>query len=96
MSAPEEEDIIAIGDVVEHKMNTNVFGIVVGGGGSLVYVRLSPTLETAIFHEWELRLVEDDEYLEPEPGAAAPEEDSNVIDFTRARDLRSAKTRGAA
>lgn len=86
-------DCIRIGDVVEHKMNTNVFGIVIGFAGSLVYVRASPSLATLAFHEWELRLMDDDG--EPEPDE--PAEQDNVIDFTRAKELRAnTKTKGAA
>lgn len=50
-----------VGDVVEHKMNTDVVGIVIGFMGSLVCLRVSPTLEIMSFHEWELRLVADEE-----------------------------------
>lgn len=88
-----EEDFIGIGDVVEHKMNTNVFGIVIGFAGSVVYLRASPSLATLAFHEWELRPVDDDG--EPEPDE--PAEADNVVDFTRAKELRAnTKTRGAA
>lgn len=89
-------DCIDIGDVVEHRMNTDVFGIVIGLAGSLVFIRISPTLQVLSFHEWELQPVDDEEYTPPGGGKVVPEEDSNVIDFTRARDLRSAKTKGAA
>lgn len=91
MSKP-DEDFIGIGDVVEHRMNTNVFGIVIGFAGSLVYVRASPSLATLAFHEWELRLLDDDG--EPEPDD--PAEADNVINFTKAVDLLKAKTKGAA
>lgn len=86
-------DCIAIGDVVEHKMNTNVFGIVIGFAGSVVYLRASPSLATRAFHEWELRPMDDDG--EPEPDE--PAENDNVVDFTRAKELRAnTKTKGAA
>lgn len=88
-----ECDCIGIGDVVEHKMNTNVFGIVIGFAGSVVYLRASPSLATLAFHEWELRLMDDDG--EPEPDETA--ENDNVINFTRAKELRAnTKTKGAA
>lgn len=88
-----EEDFIGIGDVVEHKMNTNVFGIVIGFAGSVVYLRVSPSLATLAFHEWELRLMYDDG--EPEPDE--PDEADNVVNFTRAKELRAnTKTKGAA
>lgn len=92
MSKP-DEDFIGIGDVVEHKMNTNVFGIVIGFAGSVVYLRASPSLATLAFHEWELRLMDDDG--EPEPDE--PAENDNVVNFTRAKELRAnTKTKGAA
>lgn len=90
-------DCINVGDVVEHKMNTSVFGIVIGIAGSLIYIRTSPTLAVLSFHEWELQLAEDDE-LPPTP-AKSEEQPSNVIavDFTKPRDLRkSTKTAGEA
>lgn len=91
-----DDDIIGIGDVVEHKMNTNVFGIVIGFAGSVVYLRVSPSLAVLAFHEWELRLLEDDEYPEPPAQEAEGGAQDNVIDFTKAVDLRQAKTKGAA
>lgn len=92
MSKP-EEDFIGIGDVVEHKMNTNVFGIVIGFAGSVVYLRASPSLATLAFHDWELRLMDDD----GEPDPDEPAENDNVVDFTRAKELRAnTKTKGAA
>ncbi|MFU0504158.1 hypothetical protein [Pseudaminobacter sp. NGMCC 1.201702] len=90
-----DDDFIGIGDVVEHRMNTDVFGVVIGFEGSLLHVRLSPSLVVAKFHEFELRMVEDDEY-EPEPKEAEP---SNVIkvDFTKRVKLdKNTKTGGAA
>lgn len=78
------------GDVVEHKMNTNIFGIVIGFMGSLVCLRVSPTLEVLSFHEWELRLVEGNETppakKEPTPGVIV-----NFADY-----LRSVKPQGRA
>jgi hypothetical protein len=90
-----DEDFIGIGDVVEHKMNTNVFGIVIGFAGSVVYLRLSPRLRVASFHEWELRLLDDDGGPEPDEPARA----DNVVpvDFTRGVKLtKNTKTKGAA
>lgn len=84
-------DCIGIGDVVEHRMNTNVFGVVLGFEGSLVHLRVSPSLATYKFHHWELRLLDDDdEFDEPEGGESLPE-DSNVIYLTP-----ETKTKGAA
>jgi hypothetical protein len=74
-------DCLKVGDVVEHKMNTNVFGIVLGFQGSLVQIRVAPSLATMQFHELELRLLDDDDEYDgpdedevPEPG--------NVVPFT--------------
>ncbi|MGM4911478.1 hypothetical protein [Rhizobium sp. 768_B6_N1_8] len=95
MSCP-DCDCIGIGDVVEHKMNTSVFGIVIGFMGSIVLIRVSPSLEVLQFHEWELEIVEDDE-LPPPTAKKAPVDDDKVIDFTKERELRkTTKTRGAA
>lgn len=85
-------DCIGIGDVVEHKMNTNVFGIVIGFAGSVVYLRVSPSLATLAFHEWELRLMDDDG--EPEPDE--PEENDNVVPFPGVKLTKNTKTKGAA
>lgn len=96
MTEHQEEDFIGIGDVVEHKMNTNVFGIVIGFAGSVVYLRLSPSLQVASFHEWELRLMEDDGEPLDDKEVPVPVAD-NVVDFTKAKALRAnTKTRGVA
>lgn len=83
------------GDVVEHIMNTDVFGVVIGFQGSLVGVRTSPSLNTLWFHDFELRLVDREEY---EPGDGEEEDlPDNIIDFTKARKLReTTRTKGAA
>lgn len=97
MSCPECNSI-ELGDVVEHRMNTNVFGIVIGFMGSIILIRVSPSLEVLQFHEWELDLVEDDE-LPPPPVATKQPVDDNVIevDFTKRRTMtRKTKTEGAA
>ncbi|MBB5664786.1 hypothetical protein GGE68_002983 [Rhizobium leguminosarum] len=96
MSCP-DCDCIEIGDVVEHRMNTNVFGIVIGFMGSIVIIRVSPTLDVLQFHEWELQAVDDDEIPPPDAAAISGAEDDNVIDFTKERKLRkTTTTRGAA
>lgn len=96
MSQHQDEDFIGIGDVVEHKMNTNVFGIVIGFAGSIVYLRLSPSLQVASFHEWELQLLDDDgEPLDSKEVEVA----DNVIqvDFTKARKMNEkTPTKGMA
>lgn len=87
-------DCINIGDTVEHKMNTRVFGIVIGEAGSLRYIRVSPSLAVMGFHEWELRLVDDEEYEPP-----VSDEVGNVVrvDFTKGGALRkNTKTEGSA
>ncbi len=84
-----------VGDVVEHKMNTNVIGIVIGFMGSLAVIRTSPTLEVLSFHEWELRAIADDET--PPAKAEEPPTDNVVyVDFTKKQDLRGAKPAGRA
>lgn len=85
-------DCIDVGDVVEHIMNTNVFGVVLGFQGSLVQIRVAPSLATMQFHEWELRLLDDDdEYHEPDEGAEVPA-GSSVVPFLTAK----TKTMGVA
>ncbi|THK34418.1 hypothetical protein EHS39_30085 [Ensifer sp. MPMI2T] len=96
MSCP-DCDYIGVGDVVEHKMNTNVFGIVIGVAGSLIYIRSSPSLAVLAFHEWELQVVENED--EPPTKAKEPDPTGNVIkvDFTKPRTLLpSDDTEGAA
>jgi hypothetical protein len=89
-------DCISEGDVVEHIMNTDVFGVVIGFMGSLTAVRVSPSLATMWFQSFELRPVQDDGYNGDDGGKEDVPESENVIDFTKARDLRTAKTKGAA
>jgi len=90
-----DDDNLSMGDVAEHKMNTSVFGIVVGFMGSFVGLRVSPSLDALWFHEFELRPLEDDEYTPPAKEAPAAKADDNVIDFTKARELRAnSKTKG--
>lgn len=79
----------SIGDWVEHRANTNVFGIVIGFEGSLAIVRLSSSLAVMRFHEFELQAMDAGDEIEPES--------DNVIDFTKERALRAnSKTEGAA
>lgn len=83
-----------MGDFVQHRANTNVFGVVIGFEGSLISVRLSPSLAVAEFHEFELEPLEDVDN-EPEPKSAP--DVGNVVNFTEAKALRAdTKTRGAA
>lgn len=94
MSAPDtDRDFLVEGDVVEHIMNDDMFGVVIGHMGSLIGIRTSPSLNLLWFHEWELRLLGDDEYH----GGSKEEVPDNVVDFTKAvADLKKAKTKGAA
>lgn len=86
------DDTMMLGDVVEHRMNTNVFGVIIGFEGTLVSVRLSPSLAIVKFHEFELQTLGDDEYVPP-----VEDEGDNVVDFTKERALRAdTKTEGAA
>ncbi len=91
-------DCIGIGDVVEHKMNANVFGIVIGFMGSIILIRVSPSLEVLQFHEWELDLVDDDDLPTPPVAAKQPVDDNVIqVDFTKRRTMtRKTKTEGAA
>lgn len=85
-------DCIHVGDVVEHKMNTNVFGIVVGFMGSLVGIQVAPTLEVLWFQEWTLRVVDDERY-----DGGDGEDNVVPVDFTKKVRLdKKTKTRGAA
>lgn len=77
----------AYGDVVEHRMNTDVFGVVIGFEGSLITMRLSPSLAKAQFHDYELRSVEDDNYEEPpaKDVDGSSSVNSNVVDLANWR-----------
>lgn len=84
------------GDFVVHRLNTDVFGLVVGRMGSTLMVRVSPSLAVLTFQECELRLAENDEYEPPESDEQEPG-DSTIIDFTKERELRAnTPTKGAA
>lgn len=88
-----ECNCIEVGDIVRHKMNAGVVGIVIGFSGSLIYIRVSPSLATLAFHEWELDLVDDEA-----PPAPHVEADNVVhVDFTKGRVLTpDTDTEGAA
>ena len=73
---------VGFGDFVEHKANVNIFGVVIGFEGSLVVVRLAPSLLTAKFHEYELQAMESDEF---EPVADEQDDFTNVVDLATAR-----------
>jgi hypothetical protein len=89
-------DCFDYGDVVEHKMNTDIFGVVVGFMGSLVGIQVSSSLAVLWFQEFTLGHIGDDEYHDPE-GKEEPVARDNVVDFTKAKALRAnTKTKGAA
>lgn len=80
-------DCLAVGDVVEAKMNTNVMGQVLGFKGTIVGIRLSPSLaECWTLHEWEVRRIDDDdEYHSPGDKEDLPETTTSVIDLATVR-----------
>ncbi|MEZ2132516.1 MULTISPECIES: hypothetical protein [unclassified Sinorhizobium] len=98
MSARAEDDFISMGDIVEHKMNTDVLGIVIGIAGSLIYIRTSPSLATLAFHEWELRIAEKETPPSDSAETPIPQADNVIqVDFTKKRPLnKNTKTEGAA
>ncbi|NTF69415.1 hypothetical protein [Rhizobium rhizogenes] len=85
------------GDWVECKLNTDVFGIVIGESdfGRFYNVQLVGSLEVKSFYAVTLRHM-----FQPETGgggAKLPIDDDNVVDFTKERALRNTTTtRGAA
>lgn len=87
----ERDDDFGIGDVVQHKMNPDVFGMVIGFAGSVVSVRLCPTLAVVMYHDFELEFVPE---FTSADGAAA----QNVIrvDFTKKRKLEDIEPSGTA
>lgn len=87
MSKP-DEDMIYPGDLCELVVQPRIWGMAIGFEGSLVHVRIFDG-SRQMFHEFELRKMAG---YEPEPEPAK----ENVIDFTKAVDLRKAKTKGAA
>ncbi|MBY5553766.1 hypothetical protein J0664_05855 [Rhizobium leguminosarum] len=91
-------DCIGTGDIVQHKMNANVFGVVIGFMGTIVIIRVAPTLEVLQFHEWELDLVDDDDVPTPPTAAKQPVDDNVIeVDFTKRQIMtRKTKTEGAA
>ena len=90
-------DFIEEGDWVEHKLNPQIFGIVIGTSGLFMTVQIVGSLAIQAFHEATLRYAP---WLDPEFGdEKSPEstDESNVIDFTKAREVqRDTKTEGAA
>ncbi|OKP79805.1 hypothetical protein BTE77_06865 [Ensifer adhaerens] len=85
------------GDWVESRLNSDVFGIIVGQNnfGQFYTVQLAGSMKIETFYAVTLRHMTDfdDDGGDKEP---APTDESKVIDFTRERDLRNAKTKGAA
>lgn len=87
----------AEGEWVECKLNTNLMGIVISSEdwGRIYTVQLAGSAKIQKFYAVTLRSVEFDGGDDGD-GEEVIESDSNVIDFTKERDLRTAKTRGAA
>ena len=85
------------GDWVECKLDTNLFGIIISESdwGRYYSVQLAGSTETRLFHWATIRHCDG---LDEEGGGAAEAVPGgeNVINFTRARDLRTTKTKGAA
>lgn len=102
MNGPLEDDcecdFFGEGEWVECKLDTNQFGIVVSSSdwGRYTTVMLAGTVEPKIFYSVTLRHMGDGDDVLP-PLDTAEADDTNVIDFTKARDLRkNTTTRGAA
>lgn len=87
-------DCFDYGDVVEHKMNTNIFGVVVGFMGSLVGIQVSPSLAVLWFQEFTLRHIDEDEYHEPPAREVEPKD--NVVRMADYKLTANSKTKGAA
>lgn len=92
----EFEDDFQYGDWVESKLNTDVFGIVIGGDmhGLIYTVQLAGSNAVVALHGVTLRRIDDADET-PQDGDDLITAD-NVIDFTKARDLRNANPKGAA
>lgn len=87
----DDEDMIYPGDLCELVVQPRIWGMAIGFEGSLVHVRIFDG-SRQMFHEFELRKMAGHD---PEPDE--PKENDNVIDFTRAKELRAnTKTKGAA
>lgn len=87
----DNDEYIETGDLVELVVQPLIYGMAIGFEGSLIHVRLTDGRRVA-FHEYELRKmagVVGDATVGEVPTA-------DIIDFTKARDLRTAKTRGVA
>lgn len=88
------------GDFVEHRLNTDVFGIVVGRMGSTLMVQVSPSLDVRAFEECTLRHADNEEYDEPEPDEPASIDGAggagNVIQFPGGRLTADTPTKGVA
>lgn len=83
------------GDWVEFKLNSNVFGIVIGADihGLIYDVQLAGTGLVQNFHGITLQHMDPDD-LPPAKEEPLPD---NIVDFTKAKELRAnTKTRGAA
>lgn len=85
------------GDWVECSLDTNLFGIIISDAdfGRYYNVQLAGSLEVRAFHWATISHIDDPEDEGGGTSASMPTDD-NVINFTRERDLRTAKTKGAA
>lgn len=89
------EPLLHEGGFAHHVLNPEVFGIVVGFSGSLVFLRLAD-MTTVSFQEYEVRPCEAEFGGDPGAKEEPPVASADIIDFTKAADLRRAKMRGAA
>lgn len=73
------------GDAVQHKLNPDVWGIVIGDAdfGRRYTVRLAPTLTVVEFHGVELELLGDEPSEKPSEDSETNFTESNVIPFER-------------
>lgn len=86
------EECINEGDIVEHRLNPDIFGIVIGHQGSLVGLRLA-SMAIVWFHEFELRSVAGDD----SPETVEPPSNVVKVDFTKRGQLtKDTKTKGNA
>lgn len=92
-------DVFNEGDWVECKLNSSVFGIVVGEAdfGRYYHVMLAGSMETKTFFAVTLCHMDFGDDEPPAGVKTPPQDDDNVIDFTKERELRkTTTTRGAA
>lgn len=93
----DDEDMIYPGDLCELVVQPRIWGMAIGFEGSLVHVRIFDG-SRQMFHEFELRKMAGyDPDPEPAKEATPAKGNDNVVNFTRAKELRAnTKTKGAA